>query len=330
MQETEKYKLKKPSTEDFFNIEDFNENTDKIEQALKENAERVEELKAPSFDDSGTVDGINSFTDFLNSVKNKMNIFQFFKNFKAGMKFILHTGMIVDNYATKEKGFIPDATLVTSLKEQLDEQNNNITRNYWCFYNGTLIKKQTDLNSLLDFGNYYCQANSDTITLINSPTNQAFILKVYSGNGSSKSYVVQELTTHNEGVKYIRCCNKDTLTWTGWKRFLTNSDLTVFESACTIPSSIDLYVSQNLVEKSANTVCLTLDFHTNKTIESGSIIFVLPEGFRPRKNIFVPVLDVTTNVQNTYATIEPNGNISVASSIQTGFFNIIQKTFMCS
>ena len=81
------------------------------------------------------------------------------------------------------------------------------------------------MNSLLDFGNYYCQANSDTITLINSPTNQAFILKVYSGNGSSKSYVVQELTTHNEGVKYIRCCNKDTLTWTGWKRFLTNSDL---------------------------------------------------------------------------------------------------------
>lgn len=126
MQETEKYKLKKPSTEDFFNIEDFNENTDKIEQALKENAERVEELKAPSFDDSGTVDGINSFTDFLNSVKNKMNIFQFFKNFKAGMKFILHTGMIVDNYATKEKGFIPDATLVTSLKEQLDEQNTNL------------------------------------------------------------------------------------------------------------------------------------------------------------------------------------------------------------
>ena len=125
MQETEKYKLKKPSTEDFFNIEDFNKNTDKIEQALKENAEGVEELKAPSFDDSGTVDGINSFTDFLNSVKNKMNIFQFFKNFKAGMKFILHTGMIVDNYATKEKGFLPDATLVTALKEQLDEQNNN-------------------------------------------------------------------------------------------------------------------------------------------------------------------------------------------------------------
>lgn len=126
MQETEEYKLKKPDADDFFDIEDFNENTDKIEQALKENAEGVQELKAPPFNDSGTVDGINSFTDFLNSVKNKMNIFQFFKNFKAGMKFILHTGMIVDNYATKEKGFIPDATLVTSLKEQLDEQNNNI------------------------------------------------------------------------------------------------------------------------------------------------------------------------------------------------------------
>lgn len=42
MQETEKYKLKKPDAEDFFNIEDFNENTDKIEQALKENAENLD------------------------------------------------------------------------------------------------------------------------------------------------------------------------------------------------------------------------------------------------------------------------------------------------
>ena len=39
MQETEEYKLKKPDADDFFDIEDFNENTDKIEQALKENAE---------------------------------------------------------------------------------------------------------------------------------------------------------------------------------------------------------------------------------------------------------------------------------------------------
>ena len=113
-----------------------------------------------------------------------------------------------------------------------------------------------------------------------------------------------------------------------WQKYVLNSDLAVFESACTIPSSIDLYVSQNLVEKSANTVCLTLDFHVNKAVESASIIFVLPEGFRPRQTLFVPVLDVTTNTPNTYATIEPNGNISVASNIQTGFFAIIQKTFM--
>lgn len=123
--------------------------------------------------------------------------------------------------------------------------------------------------------------------------------------------------------------NKQTASlWKGWNQYITNSDLAVFESACTIPSSIDLYVSQNLVEKSANTVCLTLDFHVNKAVESASIIFVLPEGFRPRQTLFVPVLDVTTNTPNTYATIEPNGNISVASNIQTGFFAIIQKTFM--
>lgn len=125
MQETEKYKLKKPDAEDFFNISDFNENTNKIEQALGENAAGVQELKTPPFDDSGTAEGINSFTDFIAKVKSKMNIFEFFKNFKAGLKFIVHTGMIVDNYVTEEKGFIPDATLITNLKKQLDEQNNN-------------------------------------------------------------------------------------------------------------------------------------------------------------------------------------------------------------
>lgn len=225
MQETEKYKLKKPDADDFFNIEDFNENADKVEQALKENAEGMQELKAPSFDDSGTAEGINSFTDFMAKVKSKMNIFEFFRNFKAGLKFILHTGMIVDNYATKEKGFLPDATLVTSLKEQLDEQNKNINGNTWLLYGGIGIFQKTDLNTLTSFGNYSCTSNVTASTLINCPTNLAFVMKVYSGTGQNIEYIIQEITTHNEAITYKRCYNANAKTWTTWKKVITNSDL---------------------------------------------------------------------------------------------------------
>lgn len=215
MQETEEYKLKKPDADDFFDIEDFNENTDKIEQALKENAEGVQELKAPPFDDSGTVDGINSFTDFLNSVKNKMNIFQFFKNFKAGMKFILHTGMIVDNYATKEKGFIPDATLVTSLKEQLDEQNNNIdgiflNKNRFKFITTQQIDTlKTEYFSDINNGyvNYFVITNSTQVIGYESGDN-------IRGCQTSLNY---------DGT--IKRRYKQNGAWTNWENFVINSDL---------------------------------------------------------------------------------------------------------
>lgn len=127
MQETEKYKLKKPDAEDFFSITDFNENADKIEQALGENAEEVEGLKAPYFDDSGTVEGISSFTDFMEKVKSKMNIFQFFRNFKAGMKYVLHTGKLVNNATTTQEGFALDARMGKTLQDQINDVNKNIT-----------------------------------------------------------------------------------------------------------------------------------------------------------------------------------------------------------
>ncbi len=63
-----------------------------------------ESVETPEFDDSGTVSGISSFPDFLNLVKSKMNFFQFFRNFKAGMQFVLHAGQIVNNCVTDNAG----------------------------------------------------------------------------------------------------------------------------------------------------------------------------------------------------------------------------------
>ena len=60
----------------------------------------IMDIESPEFDDSGTVEGISSFPSFLETMKSKMNFFQFFRNLKAGLQFVLHTGQIVNNCVT--------------------------------------------------------------------------------------------------------------------------------------------------------------------------------------------------------------------------------------
>lgn len=94
-----------------------------------------ESVETPEFDDSGTVSGISSFPDFLNLVKSKMNFFQFFRNFKAGMQFVLHAGQIVNNCVTDNAGLPLSAAqgkvlkdLYTQLYSDLNTTNNNLSK----------------------------------------------------------------------------------------------------------------------------------------------------------------------------------------------------------
>lgn len=58
------------------------------------------DIQNPTFDDSGTSEEISSFPEFLDTVKSKMNFFQFFRNLKSGLQFVLHAGSIVNNCVT--------------------------------------------------------------------------------------------------------------------------------------------------------------------------------------------------------------------------------------
>ena len=62
----------------------------------------IMDIEQPEFDDSGTVSGIDSFPAFLNKTKSKMNIFQWYRDFKAGMQFVLHAGQIVNNCVSSD------------------------------------------------------------------------------------------------------------------------------------------------------------------------------------------------------------------------------------
>lgn len=92
--------------------------------------EGIQGLYKPEFDDSGTVEGITSFPAFLEKVVSKMNPITFYKNFKAGMSFILHAGQLVNNGLCNEPGKYPlDAAFGKNLQDQITQQNSNIQIN---------------------------------------------------------------------------------------------------------------------------------------------------------------------------------------------------------
>lgn len=83
----------------------------------------------PEFDDSGVVDSIKSFPDFLKTFKSKMNFFRFLRDMKAGSQFVLHTGSIVNNCTSEAENLPLSAKqgkvlmdLYTQLYSDIDSQ----------------------------------------------------------------------------------------------------------------------------------------------------------------------------------------------------------------
>ena len=101
----------------------------------------IDGLYHPEFDDSGTVEGITSFPAFLSTVINKMNPIAFYKNFKAGMKYVLHTGSLINNGLCTETGkYAADATqlnpnIENTLAWKVAKANSDLTESQ----NGVLL-----------------------------------------------------------------------------------------------------------------------------------------------------------------------------------------------
>ena len=95
----------------------------------------IMDIESPEFDDSGTVEGISSFPSFLETMKSKMNFFQFFRNLKAGLQFVLHAGQIVNNCVTDNAGLPLSAAQGKVRKDkytQLYSDMKNIAMDGYC------------------------------------------------------------------------------------------------------------------------------------------------------------------------------------------------------
>ena len=84
------------------------------------------DIQNPEFDDSGTSEEISSFPEFLGTVKSKMNFFQFFRNLKSGLQFVLHVGSIVNNCVTDNPNLPLSAAQGKALQDQLATLNSNL------------------------------------------------------------------------------------------------------------------------------------------------------------------------------------------------------------
>lgn len=143
---------------------------------------------------------------------------------------MLEKGMIANNLATDNEEMVLSASMGKLLKQQLDEQNNNlndnikdilskidfIKQNYYCLQGGVEIPQYSDLNEYKQTGSYFCPWNAQTMTLKNiPPIGDAFTLIVYYATGS-KEYIGQRLCNYVTGKVYYRVFNIFSNTWTDW------------------------------------------------------------------------------------------------------------------
>ena len=113
---------------------------------LNNTEDGLDGLYHPEFDDSGTVEGITSFPTFLSTVVKRMNPIAFYKNFKAGMKYVLHTGSLINNGLCTETGkYAADATqlnpnIANTLAWQVAKVNSDLTesQNVVLLYSGKI------------------------------------------------------------------------------------------------------------------------------------------------------------------------------------------------
>lgn len=89
--------------------------------------EKINKMETLDFDDTGEVEGIESFTDFMSSFVTGTNRDQFLANLKAGLKYVLHTGQLVNSGMCETPGMFPlDAAYGKTLTDQITQLNSDL------------------------------------------------------------------------------------------------------------------------------------------------------------------------------------------------------------
>lgn len=195
----------------------------------------IMDIESPEFDDSGTVEGISSFPSFLEAMKSKMNFFQFFRNLKAGLQFVLHAGQIVNNCVTDNAGLPLSAAqgkvlkdLYTQLYSDLNTTNNNLSN--------TNSRLDTSLSSsVLDYaltlpeGMHTVRFPGDGYTGADTP-NSYYRYSSATIIVRSKGKIVTVLLYGISTKAPLAVNSYDGGKWNGWDQYVTKNDLLISAS----------------------------------------------------------------------------------------------------
>lgn len=113
MEKTPKYEFGKPDQNDFYDVDVFNNNMEKVETAMTE------------FDDTGTVAEIKSFPEMLTKLVTGNKLAVTLRNLKAGLQFVLHAGSIVNNCVTDNPNLPLSAAQGKALMDLYNVLNTN-------------------------------------------------------------------------------------------------------------------------------------------------------------------------------------------------------------
>ena len=174
----------------------------------------IMDIESPEFDDSGTVEGISSFPSFLEAMKSKMNFFQFFRNLKAGLQFVLHAGQIVNNCVTDNAGLPLSAAQGKVLKDLYTQLYSEVSNS-----GIPIVKKITDLYSIKASGFYYYDAGTT-----NAPMSSRGGMIV--ANYLSDLWISLTVIPYASSKVYI--ISKHGNDWSNWTEYASKNDLSNF------------------------------------------------------------------------------------------------------
>lgn len=172
-------------------------------------------------------------------------------------------------------------------KEQINEQFAFRDRMHTSLYpTGTAIPANADLNTInyIKVGCYYCGANATVATLVNCPTQIAFMMEVISPLSASYDdettrtwvYRLRRLTIHNTGEQYIQLVSSGStageFTYGAWNKVALKSEI---DSAIASHAHNNLYYSKSEVDTKLTNVADANRLYYKGNVGSTAVYFPL-------------------------------------------------------
>ena len=210
MTTTEKFGFELPDEEEFYQIETFNRNFEKLDKVLvkKDDGTAGEPDDYATADKAGPVKPDNKTlgvdeggTLYVNldgttiTLDQARNVIKLADELKDKIGSALQPESIVNNQVTTETGFALDARQANpnidgSLAKQISDLNGSLEK----LNDFTDISSNDNLNDIKFFnvGKYCCSLNSTAETVLNSPFTTAFTMEAFQSAGKDNRYIAQK------------------------------------------------------------------------------------------------------------------------------------------